>query len=103
MLVDTADLLDSDEVKSIAVHCINRGFVLFNDQIAQYYGESNEKIVEVTADFVHPNNVQIPLAKLIPIVNGLFSNKLQTELVQQLIVNDKIKTLGANVYESFSN
>lgn len=57
------------------------------------------------------NNVKIPMAKLIPIVNGLagkaFSSvvkppSLSTSLVTLFLVSDKVKTLGANVYEVFS-
>lgn len=57
------------------------------------------------------NHVKLPLAKIIPIVNGL-SNKefsatvkppsLSTSLVTLFLVSDKIKALGANVYEVFS-
>lgn len=57
------------------------------------------------------NHVKIPMAKLIPIVNGLagkaFSSvvkppSLSTSLVTLFLVSDKVKTLGANVYEVFS-
>jgi len=101
MVQDTADLLDSEEVKILASSCISRGFVVLSDQISEYYGPSASSSTE--GAFVHPSDVKIPLAKLIPIINGLVSkNSLPDVLIQQLIVNDKLKTLGANVYEAFS-
>lgn len=57
------------------------------------------------------NHVRVPLAKLIPIVNGLAGKafnasvkppSLSTSLVTLFLVSDKVKTLGANVYEVFS-
>lgn len=57
------------------------------------------------------NQVRLPLAKIIPIVNGLASKafsaavkppSLSTSLVTLFLVSDKVKTLGANVYEVFS-
>lgn len=57
------------------------------------------------------NHVKLPLAKVIPIVNGLSSKEfstsvkppsLSTSLVTLFLVSDKIKALGANVYEVFS-
>lgn len=57
------------------------------------------------------NTVTIPLPKLIPIVNGLakqqFSNTakpqgLSTSLITLYLISDKVKMLGANVYEVFS-
>lgn len=107
--MDTADLLDSDEVKSIATHCLNRGFMLLSDQVSEYYVPNGNKITEIPSSssgdtFVHPSKLDIPLAKLIPVLNGLFSKQsLPNLLVQQLVTNEKLKTLGANVYECFSH
>ncbi|KAK4872362.1 hypothetical protein RN001_014391 [Aquatica leii] len=100
MIQETADLLDSDEVKMLMSSCISRGFVLLGDQISEFYGPSPSNS---NSDFVHPSDVKIPLAKLIPIINGLVNkNSLPNTLIQQLIINDKVKTLGANIYEAFS-
>lgn len=54
--------------------------------------------------FIHPNNLDMAMAKLIPIVNGLGHSRGQNvsdPWVQQLVINDRIKMLGANVYEAF--
>ena len=98
-----ADLLDSDEVKTLANNCISNGFVVLGDLIMDFY-KPHGNIRELppdAADFVHPQNIELPLAKLIPIVNGLLRNSLPDQFVQQLVVNPKIKLLGANIYECF--
>lgn len=57
------------------------------------------------------NAVTMPLPKLIPIINGLAKQHfnstskppgLSTSLVTLYLISDKIKMLGANVYEVFS-
>lgn len=92
-------------MRSLSAHCINRGFILLNDQIAEFYTPNGikENAFDGSSTFVHPSEIEKPLAKLIPVINGLFTRKLPYGLVQQLIANEKIKTLGANVYECFSN
>lgn len=103
---ETADLLDSEEVQSLATTCTNRGFSFVIDKISEFYapngiidGPSSSKDI-----FIHPSKVQIPLAKLIPILNGFLSrNSFPEALCQQLIIDDKLKTLGANIYEVFSH
>lgn len=58
------------------------------------------------------NRVLLALAKLIPIISGLTSrgfdttsrpHNLPTQLLTFYVVAEKTKTLGANVYESFSS
>lgn len=91
-------------MKSLTNHCINRGFILLNDQISEFYVPNGVKGKESAGDaFVHPSEVEIHLAKLIPVINGLFTKKLPNGLVQQLLTNERLKTLGANIYECFSN
>ncbi|KAJ8969661.1 hypothetical protein NQ317_004891 [Molorchus minor] len=105
ILRDTADFLDSEEVKSLTTHCINRAFILLGDQVAEFYTQNGSKlppaVTNVASDFLNPFDVKKPLAKLIPITNGLLSKpSFPQHLVQQLITNEKIQNLSANVYES---
>jgi len=114
MVRDTADLLESDEIKSLTAHCVNRGFALISDELAEYFSKSassnNNKENGLGLDnhvmtngFVNLIDKHIVLAKLIPIMNGMcFKNCLPSKLFQMLIANDKVKTFGANVYECFS-
>lgn len=106
---ETADLLDSEEVKAIASSCINRGFVILFDQLSEFFRPDIEACLskdskQTSNGFIHPSNMYIALAKLIPIFNGLSAKTgLPGSLIQQFIINDKLKILGANIYESFSS
>ncbi|KAG5897336.1 hypothetical protein JTB14_030222 [Gonioctena quinquepunctata] len=103
MIRDTADFLDSDEIKSITTHCINRGFILLGDQIAEFYNENGLAVSTSSQEepFRNPFELKKPLAKLIPILNGLLTKQsLPQHFVQQLTVNEKLQTLSANIYES---
>ncbi|KAB0792468.1 hypothetical protein PPYR_14427 [Photinus pyralis] len=94
---DTLDLLESEDTKLLMTSCIDRSFVTLCDQISEFYGPNMKD------EFVHTSDVKVAMAKLIPIINGLFSkNALINSLIQQLIANEKLKVLGANVYEAFS-
>lgn len=66
--------------------------------------------VKLDANPTNINHLHIPLPKLIPIFNGLakqpFSSAarppgLSTSLVTLFLISDKVKALGANVYEVF--
>ena len=132
MISETMDLLESDEIISLTSSSVSRGFSLMVDQISDYYRPAGDKTaLNITAGpsglqnktpvrnsdaeysngfttFTHPNSVAMPMAKLIPIVNGLIQNQTghgggPDPWIQQLILDDKLKLLGANVYEAFSN
>lgn len=99
-ILDTCDLLQSDEVKNLTFECINRSLTLVSDKLSEFYVPQTSSSSE---SFVHPSSVKIPLAKIIPIINGLLSkNDLSGQLVQLLINDSKLKTFDANVYEAFS-
>lgn len=132
MISETVDLLESDEIISLTSSSVSRGFSLMVDQISDYYRPAGDKTAlniksgpsglqnktQIPSSdlgysngfttFTHPNSVTMPMAKLIPIVNGLIQNQtghggFPDPWIQQLILDDKLKLLGANVYEAFSN
>lgn len=109
MLRDTADLLESEEVKYLVIHHVNAGFVLLGDQLAEFFHQDQPKITELTPNgataapdqFQNPFLNKKPLAKLVPILNGLLSKQsLPHNLTHHLITNEKLQKLCANVYES---
>uniref|UniRef100_A0A1L8E3I0 Peroxisomal biogenesis factor 3 n=1 Tax=Nyssomyia neivai TaxID=330878 RepID=A0A1L8E3I0_9DIPT len=124
LFTETMDLLESEEVSNLCTNNISRGFSIVVDFLVRYYTEPNGKRNGLTAVEDIPStskeqlnkvfditNVESPLAKLIPIVNGLASKNfnesakpqsLATSLVILFVVSDKIKILGANVYEVFN-
>ncbi|XP_026474974.1 peroxisomal biogenesis factor 3-like [Ctenocephalides felis] len=101
MIAETRDLLETEDVKSLLTLGVSQGFATMMDHIAENF-IPEEKIVEVELknEFVNMNKLQIPMAKMIPIVNGLVG-KTSEVLVEKLIAIDRIKVLGANVYETF--
>lgn len=106
VLKDTTDLLDSDEVKALATHCINRGFMIVSEQLSPYYSSNGvngqEYQLNGEGTFNNPFTTKKPAAKVLPILNGLFNKKhLPDQFLQQLIVYEKLQMLSANVYESF--
>uniref|UniRef100_A0A7G3ARW0 Peroxisomal biogenesis factor 3 n=2 Tax=Lutzomyia longipalpis TaxID=7200 RepID=A0A7G3ARW0_LUTLO len=124
LFTETLDLLESEEVSNLCTNNICRGFSVVVDFLVRYYTEPNgkrngmnlaEDIPSTSKEQLNKifdiNNVESPLAKLIPIVNGLASKhfsesskpqSLATSLVILFVVSDKIKILGANVYEVFN-
>lgn len=135
MINETLDLLESEEVETLIQTSIRSGFVLVIDHISEYFGDSttrsngikNEKhkispvpgtsdgkeailtnSMEKSSDeFVNLNKVTMPMAKIIPIINGQVpdvptTGDVPSDWLQRLTLNDKLKTLGANVYEAFS-
>ncbi|XP_043483118.1 peroxisomal biogenesis factor 3 [Leptopilina heterotoma] len=129
MINETLDLLESEEVENLIQTSIRSGFVLIIDHISEYFGDSNTRSNGVTKkalplpgtsngmetiwtqkaadEFVDLNKIAMPMAKIIPIINGQVpdvptSRDVPSDWLQRLTLNDKLKTLGANVYEAFS-
>ncbi|XP_046474770.1 peroxisomal biogenesis factor 3 [Neodiprion pinetum] len=134
IISETLDLLESEEVQSLVRSSVRTGFVMMVDHISEYFfdssfsgqampgsnplvaipgpstqSDSTEKPMDVckTNGFLNLDKMSMPMAKLIPIVNGQVpaiprAGDSPSLWVKQLILNDKLKTLGANVYEAFS-
>lgn len=114
MFNETLDVLESEEVVSLSSNNICRGFSIAVDNIAEYLDGSKIQEVngpDVTKQLLNINRIELPLVKLIPILLGITTKgmnsadkpqNLATSLTTFYMVNDKIKTLGANIYESFS-
>lgn len=114
MLSETFDMLETDEVFDILTNHIGLGFSTTTDEVAKAfsYAFPNNNLVQqngVTqnATLINITQTKIPLAKLIPIIDGLtpkIVNKkpLSTTILNMLIKSEKIKMLGANTYEVFS-
>ncbi|GBP79816.1 Peroxisomal biogenesis factor 3 [Eumeta japonica] len=129
---ETMDVLESDEITSLTMSSISRSFSVVMDEIANLFASkatpiTKNQLEEISGDghivtngalklgigadtFVDVNKVDIHLVKLLPILNDLITkNNCKTStnipdlLTQQLTVNDKLKVLGANIYEVFSS
>lgn len=133
MYNETLDLLESDDAASVCSNSICRGFSLTVDAIAEsigdtltqeqkstssednkttHKGEGGDVVAETTNSILNINNIEMALAKIIPIVSGLTSEgflemsrpqTLATSLITFYLVDEKSKVFGANVYETFSS
>lgn len=135
MLSDTLDVLECGDFIELCESCFNNGFAVVVDKIADFYvqPENGKNKLNGTAEplpstskattenlflnnngHVNINNLSLPLAKLIPIVNALTTQtltnnsvdnrspkNLAASLITLQIVNTNIKTLAANVYEVY--
>lgn len=127
---ETMDVLESDEVTSVAMSTVSRSFSSIVDEVAYLFAKKsapmNKNHLEVIDDhivtngalklgtgtntFIDVNKVEIHFVKLLPVINDLITNNTCKDkcsipdlLTQQLTLNDKLKLLGANIYEVFSN
>lgn len=136
MYNETIDMLESNDVSTLNANNVSRGFSIVMDNIADFYfkpmngsavmentnksnhilnssTELNESItsdVSTSDHLPNINTVNIPIPKLIPVINGLaqqqFSSTnqppgLSTSLVTLYLISEKVKILGANTYEVF--
>uniref|UniRef100_A0A0V0G8T8 Peroxisomal biogenesis factor 3 n=1 Tax=Triatoma dimidiata TaxID=72491 RepID=A0A0V0G8T8_TRIDM len=118
LIVDeTFDILDSEEVKSIADSCIKRAYSNVVDKIAStyysvpsmnlnatYFGKSSSP---EDNDFKNITKISIPLARIVPVIHGLYKeppeeNEEFTPWIHQFLIMDNINMLGANLYDAFS-
>ncbi|XP_043279666.1 peroxisomal biogenesis factor 3 isoform X2 [Venturia canescens] len=128
MIQETMDLLDSEEVQNLMRTTMQSGFALLIDNISEYFidtstrnilstssnslalNSTREKIFVdkgLTNGYMSLNKVTMPMAKIIPIINGQVrdlpqSGDIALDWLQANIANDKFKALGANIYEAFS-
>lgn len=96
MTGETAEVLNSAEVSALTASCVSRGFSQLLDRIAEYFFRDELQLEQ--------HSVTLPMAKLIPIVTGLVKQQSNEPgpWLQHLVLDDKLKLLGANVYEAFS-
>lgn len=115
ILIETVDLLETEEFFLLFTQHTENGFSLCMDELATFFSPSQLnrseiiKVDEEKAGFsiININTVKIPLAKIIPMINGLIPKKLNAQtlssnIIRLLINSNKIKMFGANVYEVFS-
>lgn len=125
---ETMDILESDEVTSVTMSSVSRSFSSVIDEVANLFVtktvpvtknhlEVDEHVVTNGAlklggcpePFVNVNKVELHFVKLLPVMNELITKNtckdntnIPDMLTQQLTLNDKLKLLGANIYEVFS-
>uniref|UniRef100_A0A4W5JN71 Peroxisomal biogenesis factor 3 n=1 Tax=Hucho hucho TaxID=62062 RepID=A0A4W5JN71_9TELE len=107
LLNETRDMLESPDFGTVLNTCLNRGFNRFLDNMAEFFqpppGAQGDSTPITTPDSL--SHVSLPVAKIIPIVNGQIHSicsEIPSHFVQDLLMIDQLKEFAANVYETFS-
>lgn len=104
LLNETRDMLDSPDFSTVLNTCLNRGFSRLLDNLAEFFRPPPGDSAPSSA----PDSlsaVSLPLAKIIPIINGQINtvcSETPSHFVQDLLMIDQVKEFAANVYETFS-
>ncbi|XP_053301089.1 peroxisomal biogenesis factor 3 [Pleuronectes platessa] len=104
LLNETRDMLDSPDFTTVLNACLNRGFSRLLDNLAEFFrpppGDCSSSAASDSL-----SAVSLPLAKIIPIINGQINticSETPSHFVQELLLNDQVKEFAANVYDAFS-
>ncbi|RZF42767.1 hypothetical protein LSTR_LSTR013356 [Laodelphax striatellus] len=124
---ETIELLSTSEVRSLGTSCVSRGFSQVMDRISEFVIPPHESISDSQNTEVVPstsaacqkllssvtqskvpngtvvsiNKATIPMAKLIPIINGMSGSSACDQWMQDFINMRNLKVFGANIYEAF--
>ncbi|XP_071398205.1 peroxisomal biogenesis factor 3 [Centroberyx affinis] len=104
LLNETRDMLDSPDFSTVLSTCLNRGFSRLLDNLAEFFRPPlGDSAPSSAPDSL--SAVSLPLAKIIPIMNGQINticSETPSHFVQDLLMIDQVKEFAANVYETFS-
>ncbi|KAJ7419167.1 Peroxisomal biogenesis factor 3 [Willisornis vidua] len=104
LLNETRDMLESPDFSTVLSTCINRGFSRLLDNMAEFF-RPTEKDLSQNGSVNSLSSVSLPLAKIIPIINGQIHSvcsETPSHFVQDLLMMEQVKDFAANVYEAFS-
>ncbi|XP_063299385.1 peroxisomal biogenesis factor 3 [Pelobates fuscus] len=104
LLNETRDMLESHDFSTVLNSCLSRGFGRLLDSVAEFF-RPNEQDVNQNSSVNSLSSISLPLAKIIPIVNGQvhsICSEMPNHFVQDLLLMDQVKDFAANVYEAFS-
>jgi len=118
---ETLEILESQEILNLLTRACRRGFALLIDKLADPFiddssGPEDEDLVDSSTDqqpghltdikeFVSPCRVRLPLVKFLPDLSSItepVEEGCTDEWLSCLLESPDLKSLGANVYESFS-
>ncbi|KAG7260606.1 hypothetical protein CRUP_013218 [Coryphaenoides rupestris] len=113
LLNETRDMLDSPDFNTVLNTCLNRGFSRLLDNLAEFFRPPPRTPPPRLAPPPRPLSacessmaeVSLPLAKIIPIINGQIHSicsETPSLFVQDLLMIEQMREFAANVYETFS-
>ncbi|XP_072266331.1 peroxisomal biogenesis factor 3 [Pyxicephalus adspersus] len=95
----------SQDFTTVLNSCLSRGFGRLLDSIAEFFRPNDQELIQHSpAESL--SNISLPLAKVIPIVNGQIHSicsDMPNHFVQELLLMEQVKNFAANVYEAFSS
>lgn len=97
LTMETYDVVHSRDFETVLTACLDDGFRWLTNQIVEYFKPH-------ASNGMTPATTTMPLAKVIPIVNGLIYAILAdapNPFVQELLLKDTVKDFAANVYDAF--
>lgn len=104
LMKETEDLLETQDFTRTLSACIDVGFSHVLDLLVTCFVPESTPDAG-SSDFLNPNEVQIPLLKLLPLMRKVLYNRVSAEekqgLVRQLLRLDILNCYSANVYEAF--
>lgn len=105
LLNETRDMLETPDFSMVLNICLSRGFSRFLDNMAEFFHppQGGPTSLEASGSL---SVERLPLAKIIPIVNGQIHSicsEIPSHFVQDLLLIDQVKKFAANVYETFSS
>lgn len=100
LLNETKDIFESDDWKDVTTQTVESAFNHVLDGMLDHFSSN-----QTHQQFCNPNDLTLPMAKVIPIFVGLM-NSLYVDRAEQfasyLLFSENQKTFGANIYEAFS-
>ncbi|XP_038672705.1 peroxisomal biogenesis factor 3 [Scyliorhinus canicula] len=105
LLNETRDMLESPDFSTVLNSCLNRGFSRLLDNMAEFFKPTEQELAQ-NGKINSLSNIQLPLAKIIPIINGQIHStcsETPSHFVQDLLLMEQVKDFAANVYEAFSS
>eukprot|EP00058_Branchiostoma_floridae_P024136 XP_002609626.1 hypothetical protein BRAFLDRAFT_125038 [Branchiostoma floridae] len=98
LLSETRDMIESIDFQTVLSKCLEASFTRLCD-------ESVITSTSLARDFKPHNEVTLPMAKVIPVMNGQIHqicSDSPNKYVQELLLMECVKDFAANVYEAFS-
>lgn len=98
---ETQDMIESADFNTVLTLCLDRSFSRLTDTISEQVRRSCGD----TSAIPNPVETTLPMAKVIPIINGLIHvilSDVPNEFIQELLLIDQVKNFAANIYEAFS-
>jgi peroxin-3 len=101
---ETFDILNSQDFQMVLGGCLDTGFKWLLGRISEYFKPVPNGTNGISGIVCMGSEVAMPLAKVIPIANGMVHTVLAdapNPFVQELLLKDDVKNFAINVYNAF--